>query len=215
MGMQMCDMMGSVPHASAGALEPVQIPLSKPLGINFEEQEGTLGVYVESVQPGGSAHMSGMVHIGDVVLAVGQLDVSQFNLDRVLQLIQACPGQLILTLGRANNMGAVGNPTHSSPQQAVSPFPHLLRQGTERGGMMMEQGGFQAGDEVEVYSKSSNAWSPGRVDEAVGENVRVSYENADGVGLTKTVSISSKEIRHTNAVARLQTFPLATGFPVN
>lgn len=83
------------------ALGDFTLELQKPLGVILEERTiGAAGggVRVESLAPDGAAAACGVAP-GDVLLRVGETDVSDFDFDSVMDLLAASPEKMQLTLG--------------------------------------------------------------------------------------------------------------------
>jgi len=85
--------------AGVEALTRVSVTLTKPLGMMLEERDPA-GVFVADLVEGGSAAASGEVKKGDVLVAVGELDVSSASFDEVMETLIAAPEELELALLR-------------------------------------------------------------------------------------------------------------------
>ena len=83
-----------------------EITLTKPLGIAFEEIEHTGGLEVGEVLAGGSAVKDGTIWPGDLLLAVGQTDVSRLALDEAMAALMDAPETVTLELGRVRGRAA-------------------------------------------------------------------------------------------------------------
>ena len=81
---------------------PVDLTLSKPLGLVLEEfgGGGTAGVVVVSLVEGGAAEESGDVLPGDRLSRVDGADVSKLDFDAVMEALVAAPETLTLRLSR-------------------------------------------------------------------------------------------------------------------
>jgi hypothetical protein len=81
---------------------PVDLTLSKPLGLVLEEfgGGGTAGVVVVSLVEGGAAEESGEVRPGDRLCVVDGADVSKLDFDAVMAALVAAPETLTLRLSR-------------------------------------------------------------------------------------------------------------------
>ena len=81
---------------------PVDLTLSKPLGLVLEEfgGGGTAGVVVVSLVEGGAAEESGDVRPGDRLSRVDGADVSKLDFDAVMEALVAAPEMLTLRLSR-------------------------------------------------------------------------------------------------------------------
>jgi len=81
---------------------PVDVTLSKPLGLVLEEfgSGGTSGVVVVSLVEGGAAEESGDVLPGDRLSRVDGADVSKLDFDTVMEVLAAAPETLALRLSR-------------------------------------------------------------------------------------------------------------------
>ena len=81
---------------------PVDVTLSKPLGLVLEEfgSGGTSGVVVVSLVEGGAAEESGDVSAGDRLSRVDGADVSTLDFDAVMEVLAAAPETLALRLSR-------------------------------------------------------------------------------------------------------------------
>ena len=76
------------------------VELEKPLGIILEEREiGGGGVRVKELVPEGTAEASSNIVPGDVLLQVGESDVSAYNFDMVMDLLVAASSPVHLKLG--------------------------------------------------------------------------------------------------------------------
>ena len=76
---------------------PVDVTLSKPLGLVLEEfgSGGTSGVVVVSLVEGGAAEESGDVLPGDRLSRVDGADVSKLDFDTVMEVLAAAPETLV------------------------------------------------------------------------------------------------------------------------
>ena len=81
---------------------PVDLTLSKPLGLVLEEAGGggSAGVVVVSLVEGGAAQESGEVRPGDRLSRVDGADVSTLDFDAVMDALVAAPETLTLRLSR-------------------------------------------------------------------------------------------------------------------
>lgn len=98
------------------AVQPYTVALAKPLGLILEDRDGG-GVCVESLRPGGAAQGCGKVLPGDLLLSVSGRDVSGFDVDGVMELINAAAGQVLLGLSRPITAAPV-SPTAAYAQRA-------------------------------------------------------------------------------------------------
>ncbi len=81
---------------------PVDVTLSKPLGLVLEEAGGgAAGVVVASLVEGGAAEESGAVRAGDRLSRVDGADVTTLDFDAVMDALVAAPETLALRLSRA------------------------------------------------------------------------------------------------------------------
>eukprot|EP00927_Polykrikos_kofoidii_P029812 TRINITY_DN25709_c0_g1_i2.p1 TRINITY_DN25709_c0_g1~~TRINITY_DN25709_c0_g1_i2.p1 ORF type:complete len:275 (-),score=69.23 TRINITY_DN25709_c0_g1_i2:29-853(-) len=94
------------PPPSALTSPPVvstyEVSLSKPLGMELEDEDGG-GVAIDKLVPEGYAQLCGEVMCGDILLEVGRHDVSAMDVDEVIDLISRTGdenGKVRLKLGR-------------------------------------------------------------------------------------------------------------------
>lgn len=81
------------------ALGDFSVELSKPLGIVLEEIEsGKGGLRVDSLVSGGNAAVTKSVSPGDLLLQVGETDVSSADFESVMDLLGAAESPVALTL---------------------------------------------------------------------------------------------------------------------
>ena len=74
----------------------VSVSLSPPFGLKLNGS-AEMGVYVVSVQPGGKAASSGLVHSGHRIVAIGNSDVSKMDKPGVVGLLKTTDGPTNLT----------------------------------------------------------------------------------------------------------------------
>ena len=74
------------------------VTLAKPLGLVLEERDEDAGVRVAALQAGGAAALSGEVAPGDVLVRVGQTDVSKCSFDDVMEKLVDAPAEVSLLL---------------------------------------------------------------------------------------------------------------------
>ena len=70
------------------------VSLQKPLGLVLEDVEGRGGVVVAEVAPGSNADRAGVL-VGDLLIAVNNLDVSSASVDAAVHAIGAVPGRVV------------------------------------------------------------------------------------------------------------------------
>jgi len=91
---------------SMDATNYIEVSLSKPMGIVFEENdEETGGIFVQALTDGGSAAVNGNIKIGDQLVSVGQSKVSGMAFDVALGTIVdsvADPVSLLIFRGTAD-----------------------------------------------------------------------------------------------------------------
>ena len=92
----------SMPPRMQQCWGPVDVTLSKPLGLVLEEfgSGGTSGVVVVSLVEGGAADESGDVRPGDRLSRVDGADVYKLDFDTVMEVLAAAPETLALRLSR-------------------------------------------------------------------------------------------------------------------
>ena len=129
---------------------PVDLTLSKPLGLVLEEfgGGGTAGVVVVSLVEGGAAEESGDVLPGDRLSRVDGADVSKLDFDAVMEALVAAPETLTLRLSR--KLPARGD--DNAPLDIVA---NLANQLAGDGGDMNSDGGGRGGAPLLVYPYSS------------------------------------------------------------
>ena len=74
-----------------------EVTLAKPLGLVLEERD-VEGVKVAALQAGGAASLSGEIAPGDVLIRVGDKDVSSASFDAVMDTLINAPAEVSLTL---------------------------------------------------------------------------------------------------------------------
>jgi|Transcript_68791 C-terminal processing protease CtpA/Prc len=72
------------------------VSVQKPLGLTLEplDEEELCGVVVAAVQRDSNAERAGVL-VGDVLVAVGNLDLSAATLEAVLEAIAGTPGRVL------------------------------------------------------------------------------------------------------------------------
>ena len=74
----------------------IQVELSKPMGIVFEENDATYGgIFVHSLKEGGAAAVQGTVVVGDQLVGVAAQKVAGQPFDDALGVILDAPGTTV------------------------------------------------------------------------------------------------------------------------
>uniref|UniRef100_H3BBG2 Protein inturned n=1 Tax=Latimeria chalumnae TaxID=7897 RepID=H3BBG2_LATCH len=79
---------------------------------------------VHGLLPGSSASKCGQIMIGDVLVAVNDVDVSLENIERVLSCI---PGPMQVTMSEAHSQLCIKKQTQHSSKQTLTPVSNLVR----------------------------------------------------------------------------------------
>eukprot|EP00978_Attheya_sp_CCMP212_P046980 scaffold421175_cov51-Attheya_sp.AAC.7 len=88
------------------ALGDFTVELIKPLGIVLQEREaGDVGVQVASLAEGGAAEKSRDISPGDLLLKIGDKDVSKSDFDSVMDILVEAPADTALQLTLSDGLG--------------------------------------------------------------------------------------------------------------